>query len=253
MFIVQNSEIPLSPTFAAMNKSSSVIAIVQARMGSQRLPGKVLMSIEGRKVIDHLLDALLTVLPKEKIRIATSTDSSSDLLAEYLLENDWAILRGDEENVAWRFSELVKQKNCSHFFRLSGDSPLFDPKVLEEMLAISDQGDYDLITTVSKQPYPSGCNAEFLKASTFLEQYPHFHLPGHFEHVTRYFYENKAQFNLQEVLCPIKNARQHKFTLDTPEDKKVIETLFAQMEQPHYTYSLLEKCQLYQKFILRQS
>ena len=216
-------------------------------MSSTRLPGKVLFKLGGYTVIEQLLLAVLQVCDRQDIIVALPLDRQSDDLAEFLKKKEFTIFRGDELNVASRFLAIIRQRRCDYFIRLSGDSPLLDHRIIKEGLEILATHSSDLITTVGGTPFPSGVNVEIVNAKTFLRAYPHFKKPEHFEHVTKYFYENKSSFNIYEVHCQINEARRFKFSLDEKQDHRLIKAIFGMIDKPHYAYTLQQKCDLFEK------
>lgn len=226
-----------------------ISVIIQARMGSRRFPGKSLHIIKGKPVLGHVVDSVAQTFKRSLIHVATSASIESKAIEEYCTSNSINVYLGDEERVASRFYDIVKKTNVDYFVRISGDSPLLDYRVIETALnrLHREPEPPDMITTVSEQPYPSGSNVEIIKTSTFLNSYPLFYTVEHFEHVTRYFYQNKSKFNICYLDSGIENSSSYKFSFDTAEDLQKIEEIFGQMHREHYTYTLEEKCAMYDK------
>ena len=221
----------------------SVIAIIQARMGSKRFPGKSMYPFNGKPSLQHLLESVMQVIAKENIYLASSINVENDAIEEFAVKNSFNVYRGDEENVASRFLHILQQKPCDYFVRLNGDSPLMDYRVIENALQHKNGG-ADLISTVPGRKFPSGMNAEMIKSSTFLSSYELFSTNDHFEHVTKYFYENDKKLHIVTLQCPISNAQKFNFCFDTTEDRSKIEKIFAKLEKPHYEYTLQQKCSM---------
>ena len=227
----------------------NIIVIIQARMGSKRFPGKSLFELSGKPVLGHVVDAVSQVVERSSIYIATSNKVESGAIVEYCEEHSLNVHIGDEEKVASRFNEILQDNTADYFIRISGDSPLLDCGVIQAAVAKvqDDQQDFDLVTTVVDGSFPSGTNVEIIKASTYVNTYPLFSTPDHFEHVTPYFYEHKSQFDICYLESEIKNAESYKFSFDTVEDLKIIEGVFAAMERDHFTYTLEDKCEIYDR------
>lgn len=214
-------------------------------MGSQRFPGKTMYPLQGKPSVAHLLDAVLQVLDKQDVIVATSVNRENEPLVEFCERHGVGLYRGDEENVASRFRDILQQTDAGYFIRLNADSPLLEHRTIEKVLAVLQETGADIVSTAVRRTYPSGMNVEGLKSSVFLDEYPQFVLPGHFEHVTKYFYDNAERFDIRSVESGLVQPERYKFSFDTQEDRDRMERLFDVLEQPHYRYTLEEKCALY--------
>lgn len=226
---------------------NNVIAIIQARMGSQRFPGKTMHRLGDKPCIGHHLDAVARVFSPERIFIATSLDPANDIIESFGKDQGVSVYRGSENNVAGRFLDIVRTAMPDVFVRFNADSPLLDYRIISSALEKMEATGADIVTTMQQHPYPSGMNVEVINRIIFTAAYPEFTEAAHFEHVTRYFYEMSGRFKIASLSCPVENARSYKFTFDTPEDAKRLEVFFNTLEQPHYMYDLEEKCLIYEK------
>ena len=109
--------------------------IVQARMGSSRLPGKSAIKIKQRSILGHLIDSLKYWLPEHEIIIATSQLPENNYIREFGKSENITIYSGSEDNVAERFTSILENSSNEYFIRLNGDSPLFDALTLKESLS----------------------------------------------------------------------------------------------------------------------
>jgi spore coat polysaccharide biosynthesis protein SpsF len=225
-----------------MKNATPPLVIVQARMGSTRLPGKSLMAIAGKTILGHTLEAIAYRFPRTQIVVATSSASSSDPISNFCVANQFDCFRGDETNVASRFFDILSQRKPERFLRVSGDSPLLDPRTLVRASELQNP-EVDLITTVGT--FPSGLHVEGLRTSTFLESYPRFKDSADFEHVTRFFYDHSDEFNIERLNSPVPQMAHYKLSIDTPEDKDRVEKIFGAFSRPHFQYSIEEKCSIY--------
>lgn len=221
---------------------SRFLVIVQARMNSSRFPGKVLYKIKDRPVLQHILDSVLCCCASDQIVVATSLHEFDDPIAEFCAANSFGCFRGSLENVAERFLRVIEIHQPDVFLRISGDSPLFDYRTVEEACGLWESG-LDLLTTVGGYQQ-SGMHVEFVKSATFCAAYPKFSMPGHYEHVTKFFYENEEKFHIRRILSPLPLNEKMKFSLDTNDDLRIIKEVFDRMKRPHYTYTLREKAAL---------
>jgi spore coat polysaccharide biosynthesis protein SpsF len=212
-----------------------LVVIVQARMSSVRFPGKSLYPIEGKPMIRHLLDSVRQIVPTDKLIIATSTGVQDDLLAKELCE--FKVFRGDEENVANRFFQALAGRTEQYFARISGDSPLWDFRVLERVY--QRRGDAEIVTTAGN--YPSGFHVELTGVELFRQSYSDFSQQEDFEHLFPYFYRNADRFSIMRVECPFSFDPKCKFSVDTTEDLNAVERVLEKCPE-HWTLSAEEKC-----------
>ena len=226
------------------------IVIIQARMGSNRLPGKSFYKINNRSLIDYLVESILHVTTKDKIFIATSENIENDILREYASEKGLTCYSGDEENVASRFKNILEaHPEVDYFFRICGDSPYYDGELLQNAVRKIEDNDLDILTSMSNKGYPMGCNVELLKKSMFLQNYSNFEIESHFEHVTGYFYENINSFKFEEINCGIDNYNysDYKFSVDTKDDLELAKLMLFEMKYEPWNYSFNQKIEIQKK------
>ncbi len=149
-----------------------------------------------------------------KLVVATSNQKNDDQLTRYLKSAKISIFRGDLENVALRLYKAAKKYKATSFVRLSGDSPLIDPNILDKAIKISKntKNKYDLITNVYPRTYPKGLSVEIIRTSILKKNLIKFN-KSQKEHVTSYFYKNHNEFNIKNFKLNKKNKM--KLSIDT--------------------------------------
>lgn len=227
------------------------LVLIQARMGSERFAGKVLYPFRGEPALGHLLAAVLQVYLRENVIVVSSREEANDRLETFCRDRSVGIFRGDETNVAQRFRDVLECTKRPWAVRLSGDSPLLDHRIIERALSMALESGADLVSTAPGRRFPSGMNVEVIRRETFLAAYGHFSNPGHFEHVTTYFYENPRAFLILGVPPETEHPERYKFSFDTDEDRKKIERIFEALPGEHYRYSLRDKCRIYETLFAR--
>lgn len=170
--------------------------IVQARMGSKRLPGKILADIEGKPMIQYQIERIKKCSLADEIIVATSNEKSDDPVEALCSKLKVKCYRGSLNNVASRFKEIIDAYSLGAFVRISGDSPLIDPGVIDKAIRIFKEGEYDIVTNVLKRTFPKGQSVEVFRACTFGDIYGEISDPDDLEHVTRYFYRQKDKFRI---------------------------------------------------------
>jgi spore coat polysaccharide biosynthesis protein SpsF (cytidylyltransferase family) len=246
MAVAENDVNKRMKTLKAQINDAS-IAIIQARMGSARFPGKVMHSFAGKPSIEHLLDAVGQVYDPGNVVVATSRAPENGPLAAFCRQRGFPVVRGSETNVASRFWDILNMRKSDYFVRLNADSPLLDHRIIVEAMEIALAEGPDVVSTATERQFPSGMNVEVVKSETFLHAYDGFTESRHFEHVTTYFYEHRDIFSIRAVQSGISGPAQCKFSFDTEDDREKIAVLFGRFGAPHYTYTCSEKCRMYRE------
>ncbi len=219
-------------------------AIIQARMSSRRLPGKVLADVHGQPLLQYLLERLERCGELEVIVVATSTDPGDDPIQMLCDERDVACFRGSLENVAERFREAAKRHGLDAFARLCADSPLLDPALVDQAVASYRSGGLDLVTNVIGRSFPPGQSVEVISVQVFAEAVPQMSRADHREHVTSYFYDHDKDFRIKAIRCE-HDCGDANFAVDTPADLERVTCLISAMDRPQWTFGLEELVRLY--------
>ncbi len=214
-----------------------IVAIVQARMSSSRLPGKVLKKVAGKPLLLYLLERLQRVKQLDGIVVATSLDPSDDILVDFCRESGVPCVRGPLEDVAGRFLLALQQYPADGFVRVCGDSPLLDQRLVSVGIEIFQRGGFDLVTNTLIRDHPDGQSVEVVSAETFQRIYPSMKDVGHLEHVTLFFYDHPDGFRIYDIKAGTCYS-DLRFVVDTPEDLLTFDTLVDAMDRPHWEYGL---------------
>ena len=198
-----------------------MVVFIQARSNSKRFPNKVLKEIYDHPMILHVVNRVKKSKFMKKVIVATSKKKSDDKLVGMLKKNKINFFRGELNNVASRFLELAKRKKLKYFMRVSGDSPLIDPKIIDRASIIKKKfKNADIITNVFPRSYPKGMSVEIIKVSTLRNNIEKMK-KNDLEHVTKYFYRNYKKFNIINFKN-ISDKKTMKFSIDTKNDLKKI-------------------------------
>ena len=203
------------------------VAILQARMSSSRLPGKVMMPINGEPMIYRQIERIRQASTIDEIVVATSTDPSDDSLAEFMLEKGIEVFRGSLDDVLSRFSEIQKDKYATAIIRLTGDCPLIMPELIDAMVAKFYEANVDYLSNTLEPRYPDGLDVEVIKPSVFgkLEE---FNLSwAEKEHVTLGIYSRPLIFTLENFYGE-EDLSQRRWTVDYLEDLVFVRKVFSE-------------------------
>jgi len=210
-----------------------ILAILQVRYSSSRLPMKVLKPILNKPMILHQIERLKHSKMIDKIVVATSSHNSDDIIEKICFENNVEIFRGNLDNVLDRFYQCAKLYNPQHVVRLTGDCPLIDWQVVDEMIQYFLDNNFDYVKTSLK--FPDGLDAEVLKIKTLTDVSRNATLPSEKEHVTQYIINNSEQFSngVYELNQDLSHLR---WTVDEPEDFILVEKIYQALykENPFF-------------------
>ena len=173
-----------------------MLCIIQSRMSSNRLPGKVMMNVFGKKLLWRVIDRVSQSNKITKIVIATSSKSDDDAIELFCNEEGIECLRGDLDNVANRFFEVLINKRESSFVRINGDSPLIDPGIIDIAIDKFNNSNYDIVTNVFPRTFPKGQSVEVISAQAFFELIESGLNNDQKEHVTKKFYDLPDKFKI---------------------------------------------------------
>lgn len=194
--------------------------IIQARMSSQRLPGKVLMPFRGRPMIDHIVAAATDTVGPEHVTVATSVSATDDPLAFFLQGRGVDVLRGPLDDVFARFALAARTHPETWFMRLCADSPLMDAGLLKNALSgCSSFAEADIISNVyPRRTFPKGLSIEIVKRRLFTEWNQRDLSAEQREHVTKAFYDNARELNIVGMESDDPADGKTSFVIDTWDD-----------------------------------
>lgn len=204
---------------------SNPYIILQARMNSERLPGKVMMHAGGRPMIGILIDRIKEAgIP---ILLATSQKPDNDILTDYAIKSGIRVFRGSEDNVLERYYFAAKSVRADLIFRLTGDNPLVSSSLIKDVfdfyLQISNQRGY--VSTSLGKTWPIGISVEVFSNLLLTEAYLKATLAGEFEHVTPYMHQNHSG-DIDVIQYDQSEKKYHyRLTVDTESDLKLFKIL----------------------------
>ena len=221
-----------------------VVAIVQARMGSTRFPGKVMRPIAGTPMIGLLLGRLAKARSIDQIVLATSSDARNDTLAEYARSLGHVVVRGDEEDVLDRFYRAASQVRADAVVRITGDCPLVDPGLVDAVIDDFKTAGVDYGSNVEPPTFPDGLDVEVFTFAALEAAHRDATEKPQREHVTSFLRESAA-FTRVNHAADIDRSDQ-RWTVDEPEDFAVIERIFRYFH-PRNDFSWREVVSLREK------
>jgi spore coat polysaccharide biosynthesis protein SpsF (cytidylyltransferase family) len=213
-----------------------IAAIIQARMNSTRLPGKVMKPLLGQPVLYQVFMRIADSEYLEEIIIATTTDSSDDCIEEFCKKENLPVFRGSENDVLDRYYQCALHCNVDTIVRITADCPLHDATIIDAAIKEYLEGGYDYVTNTLKYTYPDGMDVEVFSFKVLERAWKNARLVSEREHVTPYI-RTDPRTRSKNIISK-KVYPQYRLTLDTPEDYLFITLIFEGMNR--YCFSLDE-------------
>lgn len=226
---------------------TKTVAVVQARMGSTRLPGKVLMDIAGRPTIDWVVEAARRAPGVDEVVVATSTLPQDDAIAQWARKRGISVVRGSETDVLSRYMAAMSATHADIIVRLTADCPFLDPTVIGEVIRLRTMKDAAYATNTDPPTYPDGLDVEVFKRSTLETANREAVRQTDRDTVTRFMVRNRFRFPAANSVCPVPNLVAERWVLDSPEDLEFVRAVAKKLgdtgQPPSYLQilSILDK------------
>ncbi len=208
------------------------VIIIQARMGSSRLPGKVLREINGVPLLKIQYDRVVRSSVK-KIIIATTPEERDQPILDFCQRYNIPCFLGDENDVLKRYYECAKEYNAKTVIRLTSDCPLVSPKTIDDVLNLFKSGDFDYAANtvpVETSSFPNGSDVEVFSIEALERANKEASSTSDREHVTFYFWQNPDKFKTTQLKND-QDFSKFRYTVDYPEDLKVVEFILNELKK----------------------
>lgn len=214
-----------------------VAIFVQARMGSSRLPGKVLMPILEKPMLKFQIDRLKKVKLAHQLVVLTTDLKLDDPIVAFCQQENVLCYRGSEEDVLDRYYQAALYYKANVIVRVTADCPLIDPAVIDQVidLFLKNQPDCDYASNTLIRSFPRGLDVEVMSFDALKHAFLKGSLTPEREHVTYYIYKHPEKFRLKNLeLQPHQDS--HRWTVDTPEDFQLVQMIFEAIyrDNPHF-------------------
>ena len=213
-----------------------IVATIEARMGSSRLPGKSLKKILNKPLLQFMIERVKKTNLVDEIIIATSINSNNDPIENLSKSMDVTCFRGSEDDVLKRVLDAAESSQGDIILELWGDCPLIDPKILDELLSFYLENNFDCVGTVLPnfpKKFPLGISALVFSTKILKEVNELTQNPDDRENVSNYIYEHPEKYSLASLPCPDNlNHPELRLVVDEQDDfnlvKKILETLYPE-------------------------
>ncbi|GAC1311830.1 MAG: NTP transferase domain-containing protein [Mucilaginibacter sp.] len=213
--------------------AKKTVIVVQARMSSSRLPGKVMLPVLGKTLLYRMIERLHMIRNQAHIIIATSQESADDMIEQEALAMNVDCFRGSLNNLLDRHYQAAKQAGASIVLKIPSDCPLIDPAIIDEVLDVyfADPGKYDYVSNLHPATFPDGNDVEIMTMDCLEKTWREAQRPLELEHTTPYIWENQDKFRIGNVICNTGKdySMSHRFTIDYEEDYRFINRVFEEL------------------------
>jgi spore coat polysaccharide biosynthesis protein SpsF len=213
---------------AKEDASMKIIAIIQARMGSTRLPGKTMKDLGGDTVLARVVRRVERSEEIEQVIVATSVAGSDDVIARGCEVLEVACFRGSEDDVLDRYYRAAESVGPDVVVRITSDCPAIDPEIVDKTIRAFREARADYASNALERTYPRGLDNEVMTMATLERTWREATHSYQRAHVTPYVYENPSLFRIVSVKGDT-DYSQHRWTLDTPEDLDFLRALYGRM------------------------
>jgi spore coat polysaccharide biosynthesis protein SpsF len=211
-----------------------VIASIEARMGSSRLPGKVLADIAGEPALTRLLRRLRLAQRLDGIVLATTTGPADNVLEEWAEREGVAIYRGSEDDVLGRVTAAQESMGSDVVVEITGDNVLGDPELIDLAVETFLANDCDVVTNSVHHSYPNGMEVQVFTLAGLADVARRVQDPVVREHVSLHFYEHPDRYRIVHLLAPRRWARpDYRLVLDYPEDHVLLAEVYRRLQPLH--------------------
>lgn len=202
------------------------VAVIQARVGSTRLPGKVLLPLLGEPVLTRVVRRAARARSVDAVVVATTTEPADDAIVELAEREGWLIERGSQDDLLDRYVQAARRHAADVVVRITSDCPLIDPAVIDETVHAFEASHCDYASnTLEPRTYPRGLDVEVVTIAALERAWREDADPALREHATPYLYRHPELFRLLRVAAQV-DGSAHRWSIDTPEDYDLVSRIY---------------------------
>ena len=212
---------------------NEIIAIVQARTGSTRLPGKILKKILGRPMLSLMLERLSKSNLIDRIIVATTTNKEDDVIENLAKSDGFDVFRGSELDCLDRYYQTAKYYDAKIVLKITSDCPLIDPLLVDKIIQyfLDNKNKFDYVSNVRPPTFPDGLDVEIFTFSTLEHAWNNATDPNHREHTTTFIHSQPEKFKIGNFFMPNDENLfiSHRWTVDYSEDFELIKLIYENL------------------------
>ena len=213
-----------------------IVAVIQARTGSSRLPGKVLMPIAGATLLERMVERVLAARQLDAVVVATTTDGADDPIRAVCARRGWNCFSGHPTDLLDRHLEAARLRLADVVVKIPSDCPLIDPGIIDRVVRLFREADwhYDFVSNLHPASYPDGCDVEVMSFAALETAWHEARKPHEREHTTPFLWDQPRRFRVGNVRWETGRdlSMTHRLTIDYPEDYQLINAVFEALYRP---------------------
>jgi spore coat polysaccharide biosynthesis protein SpsF len=221
--------------------AAKIVIVVQARMASSRLPGKVMLPVLGKSILALMIERLQMIKHQATIVIATSVNAEDDIIEQEARSLNIACYRGSLQNLLDRHYQASLLYNADVILKIPSDCPLIDPDIIDHVLAyfFEHETEFDYVSNLHPATYPDGNDVEIMTMPCLKQAWENADKSLELEHTTPYIWENPQQFSIGNVSWEtgLDYSMSHRFTIDYQEDYLFIKRVFEELYPVNKSFS----------------
>lgn len=222
---------------------TKIVTIVQARVGSSRLPGKTLLPILGEPLLVRMIERVNNSVLKGKVIVATTTNAMDDVIYDLCVRKKINVFRGSEEDLLDRHYQAANEQKADVILKIPSDCPLICSTIIDQVISyfMNHKEEFDYVSNLHPETFPYGNDVEVIKFDALEKAWLHAKRKLEREHTTPYIWENPDQFKIGNVEweCGKNFSKSHRWTIDYAEDYQFIKEVFESLylRNPNFTFN----------------
>lgn len=223
-----------------------ILAIIQARVGSTRLPKKVLLELCNKTVLEHVINRVKkTKLITDDV-VATTINKEDLQIVDLCKKNKFQVYRGSENNVLDRFYQAARLYRPQHIVRITADCPIIDPRIIDQAINLHLKNKADYTANTIELSYPDGEDVEIFTFKALKEAWQNARLASELEHVTLYIRNYAKYYKISNLKNKI-DLSSHRWTIDNREDYKLLKIIFSNLFHKNKFFGMNEVINFFDK------
>jgi spore coat polysaccharide biosynthesis protein SpsF len=212
------------------------LVVIQARLGSTRFPGKILLPLAGRPLLERMIERVRAATTPGAIVVATTTDPADRPIKELCSRLDVVCFRGHPTDLLDRHYRVARQHKADVVVKIPSDCPLIDPAVVDRVIGYfhANPGRFDYVSNLHPPSYPDGNDVEVMSLAALEEAWKKATKSFEREHTTPYLWEHPERFRIGNIHWDVglDYAMTHRWTIDYPEDYLLVKAVFEDLWEP---------------------
>jgi spore coat polysaccharide biosynthesis protein SpsF len=212
------------------------VVVVQARMGSTRLPGKVMMPLAGAPLLARMLERLQAASTPSELVVATTGDTADDVIVDLCRASGTRVFRGHPTDLLERHYEAAREAGADVVVKIPSDCPLVDPAIIDRVIGtfLASPSEHDFVSNLHPATWPDGNDVEVMPMELLALAHAEAKRPHEREHTTPFLWDQPHRFRIGNVAWETGRdlSATHRFTIDYPEDYTLIRTIYEALYRP---------------------